>query len=184
MPRGLGTVQRRILLLLMGGLALGISGSPRRYFRILKMMGREWKKIERQALQRAIASLYQSKLVSCKDNSDGSVAIVLTEKGKERALTYKLDKMIIPKPDRWDGKWRLVIFDVPESEKRVRDALRRQLKQLDFCELQKSVFVHPFPCFNEVEFWVEFYQARPYVRQIIAEWIDNELHLKKNFNLI
>ena len=179
-----GTVQRKVLLLLLGGLALGLSGSPARYFRILKMMGREWRDINRQALWRAIRALYQSRLIKTVYNTDGTITLILSEDGKKRALTCKIDTMTIGRPEKWDGKWRVVIFDVPERRRKVRDALRYHLRQLGFFELQKSVFVHPYPCTDEIDFLVEGYHIRSHVRQIVADKIDNEPHLRQKFDLL
>jgi len=108
----------------------------------------------------------------------------LSDKGKEKALTYNLDKIKIKKPVQWDGKWRVVLFDIPESQKKVREALRFHLKNMDFFEFQKSVFIHPFECRDEIDYLIEFYNIRPFVRFIIGESVDNELHLKKHFNLL
>lgn len=184
MARGPGTVQRKILLLLLGGLALGLSGSPRRYFRILKLIGREWKEINREALWRSIRGLYQSRLITEKQNRDGSITIELSEAGRKRALTYKLDEMKIKKPARWDGKWRIILFDIPERLKKVREALRFHLRHMDLKEFQKSVFICPYPCDEEIDFIVEFYNIRPHVRKITAQAIDNELHFKQKFSLL
>ncbi|QQG45314.1 MAG: CRISPR-associated endonuclease Cas2 [Candidatus Sungiibacteriota bacterium] len=184
MSRGLGTIQQKVLLLLLGGLALGLSGSPNRYFKILKMIGREWKEIDKHALKRAIQKLYYSRLVQATANKDGSTTLTLSENGKRRALTFKLGEMEIPKPNSWDKKWRVVIFDIPESRKGVRSSLRYQLCRLGFYKLQKSVFIHPYPCSDEVDFIIELYHVRPYVRQLVVEALDNELHLKKIFQLI
>lgn len=181
--RGKGEIQQKVLLLLLGGLALGLSGSPVRYFKILKTIGREWKDIERKSLHRAIRSLYKSKLVTCKENVDGSTAIVLSKAGREETLAYELETMVIQKPERWDRKWRIVIFDIPEYLKKTRDVMRVRLKQIGMEQLQKSVFVHPYPCDKEIEFLTEFYEVRPHVRFILAESVDNELHLKYKFKL-
>ncbi len=67
MSKGHGDVQKKILLLLMGGLALGLSGSPGRYFQILESIGKEWEEINRQSLRRAIRNLYQSKIIKEKE---------------------------------------------------------------------------------------------------------------------
>lgn len=182
-PKGTGETQKKILLLLLGGMALGLSGSPKRYFQIIDSMKKEWKEIERQSLRRAIKSLYQTKLIIEKQNSDGTITLILTDKGKEKALTYDLGKIKLKKPKEWDKKWRIVIFDIPEKKKKVRDALRFHLKNMDFFELQKSVLVHPYNCKDEIDYIIEFYDIRRFVRFIIADSIDNELHLKMHFNL-
>ncbi len=178
-----GETQKKILLLLMGGLALGLSGSPVRSFKILKEIGKEWREIEKRNLKRAIRTLYQSRLIKEKENSDGTITMVLTDKGKEKALIYNLDEMVIKKPKQWDGKWRIVLFDIPEKMRKIRDAFRHHLNQLEFYEFQKSVFVHPFDCRDEIDYLIEFYNARKFIRFIIAESLDNELHLKTHFKL-
>ena len=183
MPRGPGTVQRKILLLLLGGLALGFSGSPSRYFRILKMIGKEWRAIDRAALQRSIQALYRTKLIRAMHHSDGSSTVVLSEKGRERALTYRLEEMRIPVPVAWDKKWRLVLFDIPQKRSRTRDAFRAHLKQIGFLELQKSAFVCPYPCRDEIEFLIELHDIRRHVRFITADAIDIDIHLKEKFGL-
>lgn len=183
MSKGHGETQKKILLLLMGGLALGLSGSPARSFKILKEIKKEWKEIERQSLRRAIKSLYQSKLIKEEENPDGTITMILTDKGKEKALTYNLDEMAIKKPKQWDGKWRIVLFDIPEKMRKIRDAFRHHLNQLEFYEFQKSVFIHPFDCRDEIDYLIEFYNARKFIRFIIAESLDNELHLKTHFKL-
>ncbi len=182
--KGKGEIQRKILLLLQAGLALGLSGSPARYFRILQIAGKEWRAIERDSLYRAIRSLYQSRLVACKENADGTTTLILSKQGREEVTTYELDTMVIQKPEQWDRKWRMVIFDIPEYLKDTRDVLRTRLKQIGMIELQKSVFVHPHPCDREIEFLAEYYEVRSHLRFIIAESIDNELHLKSKFKLL
>jgi len=184
MPRGPGVNQQKILLLLFGGIALGLSGSPKRYFQILDSITKEWKEIDRRMLKRAIKKLYESKLIKEKENPDGTVTLVLTDKGKQKALTYDLGKMEIKKPKQWDKKWRVVLFDIPEKIKKTREAIRIHLKNLGFYEFQKSVFVHPYDCKNEIDYLIEFYDVRKFVRFIIADSLDNELHLKKHFDLL
>ncbi|MFH0803948.1 MAG: hypothetical protein V1877_02435 [Candidatus Tagabacteria bacterium] len=183
MPRGPGEVQRKILLLLLGGLALGLSGSPKTYFQILKTIGRDWREINKQSLKRAIKNLYESKLITEKQNPDGTITIILTSEGKKKALTYDLDKMQIKKPAKWDKRWRIVLFDIPNSRKKIRDILRFHLKRLGFFEFQESVFVYPYDCRDEIDYLIEFYDIRKFVRFIIADSIDTELHLKSYFNL-
>ena len=175
--------KEKILLLLFAGLSLGFSYLPRQQIRILKGVSREWKWIDEKALREKVRELYRSKLVEKKENPDGSQTLILSEKGKLKALTYRFKEMKIKK-ENWDGKWRVVIFDIPERLRCGRDILRDKLKVLGFYELQKSVLVFPYECKNEIEFIVEFFGLKPYVRLGILEAIDNELHLKKNFNLI
>ena len=184
MSRGLGKNQQKILLLLLGGIALGLSGSPRKSFQIIEAIGKEWEEIDRQILKRAIKNLYESKLVNEKQNTDGTITLLLTDKGKQKALTYDLENIKIKKSEKWDKKWRVVLFDIPEKRKRIREIFRFHLKKLEFYEFQKSVFVHPYDCRDEIEYLIEFYDIRKFARFLIAESVDNELHLKQHFNLV
>ncbi len=180
----LGPNKKKVLLLLLGGVGLSLAKTPGQYFKVVKAVGTEWQKINYQALRRAIKSLYESKLIAERDNPDGTLTIVLTNEGKEKALTYNIDAMTIAQPKKWDGKWRLVLFDIPERRREARDALRGSLRRLGFYEYQKSAFIHPYPCQDEMDYVIEFFRIRPYVRLITAHQLDNELHLKKIFELI
>lgn len=177
------SLQKKILVLLYGGIALGLTRSPKQYFRVAREIHREWQNIDRDSLNRSLRSLYKSKLVETKDNHDGTLTLVLSKKGKLLALAYDIENMGIKKPAQWDKKWRIVMFDIPEPLKRVREALRMHFKNMGFYEFQKSVFVHPYPCAKEIEYIMEFYQARKYIRFIVAAEIDNALELKRHFNI-
>lgn len=182
MPKKSSPIGQKVLLLLLAGIALGLAYSPRRQARIVKELQREWKKIDRQELENTIRQLYKSQLIKVRENKDGTSTFILSEKGKVRALTYRFKEMRI-RAGHWDGKWRIVLFDIPEKIKPARDALRHKLKELGFYELQKSVFVFPFECKDEIDFIVEFFNVRPCVRYGVLETIDNDLHLRNVFHL-
>lgn len=178
-----GATQKKLLLLLLAGIALSVTRSSKKHLRIIKGVRDEWQKINDRALKSAINSLYSSKLINQKSNKDGTVTFELTNDGKHLALTYDIDNMKISKHP-WDKKWRIITFDIPERIKKVRESLRYHLKNLGFKELHKSVFVLPYECRDEIEYIVEFYNARRFIRYIEAHYIDNELDLKHKFNLL
>lgn len=179
----IGPVGKKVLLILQTGAALSLTRRPDAYFRILRQAGREWKKIDEESLRRTIKRLYQSKLVGCREHNDGTVELVLSDEGKQRSLRYRVEKLEIKKPATWDGLWRIVLFDIPERHKKGRDALAQKLKGLGFVTLQKSVFVFPYECKDEIDFIVELFKLRPYVRTIVAREIDSAVHLKHKFGL-
>ncbi|MDP3935249.1 MAG: hypothetical protein Q8Q46_03480 [Candidatus Giovannonibacteria bacterium] len=180
----LGPTAQKVLLLLLAGPAFILAYSPKRQFRVLKELAVEWGKIDRRALDNAVRSLYINKMVDIKENRDGAITIVLTSSGKNKALTYDLENMEIPVMKKWDKKWRVILFDIPEKHKKARRALSQTLKNIGCFQFQKSVFVHPFECRNEIDFVIEFFSMRQYVRFIIADNIDNELDLKRRFGLL
>ena len=130
--------KRKVLLTLAAGVSLSYAGTLPKQWRIISKLIKEWMDIPPKQLRRSIGSLYKSSLVSQKENRDGSVTIVLTKKGKAVALRYKLEEMKVATPKRWDGKWRMVMFDVPEKFKKARDVFRFHLKKLNW--FQQSNF--------------------------------------------
>lgn len=178
-----GIIKQRILLLLMTGAALGFSYSPGGYFKILKECRKSWKEINRQLLWRRIREFYEDRLVEFNEHKDGSVTVVLTENGRKRALRYDFENMNIKIPNFWDGLWHIVIFDIPEKRKAAREALRRKLKELGLIELQKSVFVFPHECKDEIEFVAEFFEVGHNIRYIRARYVTNDAELRKEFGL-
>ncbi|MDO8676261.1 MAG: hypothetical protein Q7K16_01270 [Candidatus Azambacteria bacterium] len=179
----LGPASKKVLLLLEAGVVLSLTRRPDHYFRILKKVSKEWHKINERYLRETIKRLYQSKLVDYRENRDGTVVLTLSEKGKNKILKYDLDKIEIKKPTRWDKLWRLVVFDIPEEKRSGRMALAAKLKELGFYPMQKSVFVHPYECKNEIDFVVEMFNIAPYVRFLRVKDIDIELDLKERFRL-
>ncbi|MDP2946332.1 MAG: hypothetical protein Q8N61_02675, partial [bacterium] len=103
---------------------------------------------------------------------NGEIKMVLNENGKKRVVNYESEHMTIPKPKNWDGKWRLIIFDIPEKFQRERRALRIKLDELGFYPLQKSVWLYPYDCRDEIDFIVEFFKISPYIRIVEATGFD------------
>jgi len=162
---------------------LGLTASPSKSLFVLKNIIKEWREINKDTLNRSIRNLYKSKLVSTESNKDGTLTLFLTKEGKRLALAYNIDEMKIQKSNKWDGHWRIIMFDIPERLKKIRESVRYHLKNLEFYEFQKSVFVHPYECEEQIEYLIEFYNVRRYIRVAMANKIDNELHLKKYFQL-
>jgi len=178
-----GPVAKKILLLLATGARLSLTRRPDVYFRILRETAAEWGKLNEESLRRTVKKLYQSKLIGCREHNDGTVELVLGEEGAKRVLRYQLDTIEIKKPAKWDGLWRVVMFDIPEQKREGRNALGAKLKELGFYPLQKSAFILPYACKDEIDFIVELFELRPYVRMLIVKEIDIGLHLKQKFGV-
>ena len=93
----MGPVMQKILLVLLAGTALTLSRRPFQSFKMISEVTKEWNRINKRALRKAIRALYQSKLIDAKDNKDGTTSMSLNSKGKQRALTYQIDTIHIPK---------------------------------------------------------------------------------------
>lgn len=122
---------------------------------------RGWEHFSRTDLGRIIKRLEKQEMISIREK-DGKISIEITEKGKRRLLEYDFENIML-KAKRRDGKWRIIIFDIPEGKKRNRDAFRRKLEQLDCVRLQDSVFVSAFPCKDEIDFLSNYLQVSDFV---------------------
>ena len=111
------------------------------------------------------------------------IVVNLTDAGRIRALRYKVDEINIEMPTWWDRRWRIVMFDVPESHKRSRDLFKDKLVELGFVQLQNSVYVHPAESHNEIEFIRTTYGIKDYVKLLLVDRIEGEQALRKHFDL-
>jgi phenylacetic acid degradation operon negative regulatory protein len=69
----------------------------------------------------------------------------------------------------WDGRWRVVIFDIPEKQRQLRDDLRLELKKLGFGCWQRSVWVTPFDFVRELQRFLEQNRLSEDVQIIVGE---------------
>jgi len=107
----------------------------------------------------------------------------LTSKGRIELIKIILWKKL--ENEKWDGKWRLIIFDIPEMSRKDRDFLRRELKWIGFVELQKSVWIFHYDMEKEIMALLKLWKLefRGDIRFLVVEKITGEEELKKYFNL-
>jgi CRISPR-associated endonuclease Cas2 len=113
-------------------------------------------------------------------DKDAQKFIKLTKAGELEAL---LAKAKLPHEGKWDGKWRMIVFDIPEDCKEKRDFLRQILKRNNFFKLQASVYINPHPLNREAVKYLQDTGLIHYIRIIKIEEMDNDKDLKKHFNL-
>ena len=107
--------------------------------------------------------------------------LALTRKGMERAKKATLRQLSIDTTAPWDEKWRMVMFDIPEAHKPKRDIFSSSLKRLGFYQLQRSVWLHPYPCREQIEALSIEHELSKYVTFIEVGYIDHQKSLKKVF---
>ena len=107
----------------------------------------------------------------------------LTSKGEKKLQHIFIDEVIIKASERWDGKWRLVMYDLPIRFKKARNAFRWKLKDLGFFQFQKSAWIYPYPCEGEVLFVADFFGVRTYIEILEIGKVLNDSKLKAHFGL-
>ena len=97
---------------------------------------------KKQSFRNALNRLEHRGLILCEHNGS-RVSYFLSESGEKLAKRIKL-KLELAKSRRWDGKWRVLIFDIPEKMRKKRDFFRKELQAFGFYQFQKSVWVYPY----------------------------------------
>ena len=185
-----GEITKDVLLMLaVAGIFAVAATSPNFLINITraiikdKKYTKKYSNFNENALARSLSGLNKNKIIILKE-IEGKFTVKLTEKGKRVVKEILFDSMKIEKQKIWDKKWRIVIFDIPERKKRVaRNAMRWKLQNLGFFQLQKSVWVCPYPCEKEIQLICEVFRINPFVNIVTAEKIYNDDNLRKYFNI-
>lgn len=136
-----------------------------------------------QQFWRSFNNLKKQRALEFVKEEDDYLVYKINEKGEEKIKKFIFDELKINQPKSWDSKWRLVIFDIPETKKNRRHALRRKLTEIGFYQCQKSAWVYPFECEQEIEFIKDVLNIRPFVKIFLVDKIDDgkTIYHFKNF---
>lgn len=173
----------RVLLttLVISGVVLIAAANP--YFGI-KAVGLIQKELKRRKWRQFRDDLYylrRNGLIDVEQNTDGSYMVKTTKAGRERVKKYDLDNLSIEVPKKWDGNWRLVVFDIPAKKYKARSALLGKLKEFGFVMFQRSIWAHPFKCKNEVAVVGKAFEVERYIQQITCHDISGGEYLRRDF---
>ena len=165
-----------IPVLVMGAAVMGNS------VQVFKMFEGS-KKYSKKQISSVMDSIKRQKLIEYVSDKHGKTIVKITKKGESRLRAFDIELMKIKKPKKWDGKWRLVMFDIPMRFTKGREALRFHLKELNFFQFQKSAWIYPYPCEDEIIFITDFFGVGKYVEILTVEIIIRDKKLKKYFHL-
>lgn len=152
-----------------------------------KRMKRSWRKIRGmpepvwKRYERAIKYLESRGQIKAIEKNNQTF-IRLTREGKVRALLLRLVRDFGKAP-RWDGKWRVIIWDIPESYRHYRDQIRGLIKDLGFYQLQQSVFITPYPLPPSAVEYLKESELLKYLRFLRVDRMENDTDLRKHFGL-
>ena len=136
------------------------------------------------AVTRSIKNLADTGLIETMESDRHSYARI-TQKGRQKLASLKLDNKNTLSNPSWDGKWRIVLLDLPEARKAEREALRYLLKKAGFICLKNSAYVSPNPfefLFQNIK---KDFELTTELMIIVTETLDPETEfvLRQNFNL-
>ncbi len=159
---------------------VGARGDGR--FFILNEVLRDVHNFTSKQLNSAVYDLKRQKLIENKKSYEGSILVSLTERGFLRAINFRF-RRLSNKKEKWDGKWRMVAFDIPNKCRKGRNALNYRLKMGGFYELQESIFLYPYDCKKEIDDFVKLFKIEKYVRFGLLDFIDNQDKVKFRFGI-
>lgn len=107
----------------------------------------------------------------------------LTARGESELARLERTNYRLPKPKRWDGKWRILIFDIPERMRKLRDMVRTTLAAIGFKRLQYSVFIYPYDCEDIVALLKADFKIGKDLLYMIVDELENDQHLHDWFGL-
>jgi len=108
----------------------------------------------------------------------------LTMLGQKKVKQFNFDQLQITAPKKWDRKWHVLIFDIPTTRNfnNARNALRAKIRELGFYRLQQSVWIHPYPCEEEILFVAETYNVQKYIEILTVDKLLHESYIKTKFS--
>lgn len=141
-------------------------------------------KSNRKELRRIARYLKRRELVLIKENDDDTYTITLSRSGLTRSKQVRFDRLEVDR-GKWDEKWRVIMFDIPEQHKTTRDYISRHLRLIGFKQLQRSVFIYPYPVDEFVALLKDMIpEVERYVSYMTVEDIDQHNTLVKQFSSI
>lgn len=131
--------------------------------RLLKEFGHN-----EQAVRAAISRMHkQGWVISSKEGNKSYY--YLSKRGIER-MEEAAGRIFKLKPNKWDGKWRMLIYSIPEEKRQIRDELRRELVWSGFGSIANSVWISPNDLTKQVYNLIEKYEITPYVHYFITNY--------------
>lgn len=176
----IAAVQKAVLYALAAAGGLAVALVAPNALQVLEQFG--WIQTRRSpkaTVNRSVERLARAGLVERDDRG----FVQLTSKGQKRLAEIERADYELPRPKRWDGKWRIVSFDIKEKRRRVRELLRQTLEAVGFVRLHKSVWVYPHDCEDFLSLLKADYHRGVEILYIVADYIENDGWLRRHFDL-
>ena len=140
--------------------------------------------IEETKVKRYLEGFEEKDILNFQEK-DSELYVTLNEKNP-KVIRYSIMSLIEfkIKKNKFDGKWHIVFYDVPEIQRNKRNQLRYFLEKLGFFRYQKSVYIFPYSCEEEICLIKKIVEGAKYMKYIVADRIDDEEKVKKHFQLI
>jgi DNA-binding transcriptional regulator PaaX len=136
-----------------------------------------------QTVNTALSRLVTRGFIVVTDTPAGK-RLRLTEAGEKFWRKNQILKEGLPKKKQWDEKWRILIFDIPEKRKGLREKVRKTLLDLGFIRLQDSVWVYPYDCSAYILLLKADFKIGKDLLYLVVEKLENDRNIRKQFGLL
>lgn len=145
----------------------------------LKHLGLDSKERQKEIIKRSRDRLVKSGLLAYQDGF-----LRLTPKGEMKLKSLEMKDWKKARPKKWDGRWRVLIFDIPEKRKPLREKVRSALLSIGFIRLQDSVWLYPYDCEDFINLLKADFKIGKDLLYLIVESIENDKYFRKEFGFI
>ena len=159
---------------------IGVAAIAPNVLSVMKKVGLITHPRQIESIKRSRDKLIDKGLLENKNNQ-----LKITRHGKRYLLKCSSlrENKELNKKKKWDGKWRVLIFDIPETKRFDRDSVRYALVSIGFMRLQDSVWVYPYNCEDLISLLRADTETEGEVLYMIVEAIENDEPIKKYFGL-
>ena len=176
-----GQIQQALLTVLLVGGMIAIGAVP---YKLIPTFGFTSKNRSKFSYYtKTVASRLVTQGLAQWVKREGKVYLRITPTGR-RKLAFEQEKMKMQGlKRRWDKRWRMVVFDIPERRRGTRRSLRRVMSEVGFIRLQDSVWVYPYDCEEFVTLLKAELRIGKDVLYAIVEKIENDKVICEHFGL-
>jgi DNA-binding transcriptional regulator PaaX len=133
---------------------------------------------QREVIKRASNRMVRKGLMKREDGR-----LRLTAAGERELRSLEMRQHPAGRPRRWDKKWRVLIFDIPERQRTQRNKIRATLQSFGFLRLQGSVWVYPHDCEDLVALLKADLHIGKNLLYMVVDALENDTWLRKEFSL-
>lgn len=172
-------IQETILTTILSGGRMGASNLIPQVLNALLNLDLPVSKRKNEAVKSAAINLRKKGLIKFEGGH-----YALTDQGKKVLGDWQMTDYKVPRPKKWDRKWRVIIFDIPEKKRAIRTGIRKILIEAGFQRLQDSVWVYPYDCEDAIALMKINLKIENYLLYMIVDRIENDRYLRMDFDLL
>ncbi len=135
-------------------------------------------KRQKEIVKRSRQRLVEKGLLEYKNKT-----LRLTKKGEATLRVISVADFKSAKPKKWDRKWRVLIFDIKEYHRSLRDKIRRTLNSIGFVHLQHSVWIYPYDCEDLITLLKADFKVGKDLLYMIVDELEHDMSLRKSFGI-